>query len=95
MTNTYEKLAKAIIDRVRKVIGPVAIIQANTVKGLKASKEKVQIKGNHQKIISDLVDAYKIIMGEIGVSLAKKGAEPILQQHPRLKVPDELKEAKE
>ena len=84
-------MAKAIIDKIGSIIGPVAIIQANTVKGLKASVKKVQIKGNSLKVISDLVNAYKTIIGDVAVTLAKKAAKPILEKNPKLKVPKELK----
>ena len=87
----YEKLAKAIIDEVNNIVGPVAIMQANTVKGLKASTEEVQIKGDPIKIISNLIEAYKTIMGDVAITLAKRGAAPVLKKNPKLKVPEELK----
>jgi len=91
MEKVYEKLTKAIIDETGSVIGPVAIVQANTVKGLKASTKEVHIKGNPLKIISSLVSAYKAIIGDVAVTLAKKAAKPILEKNPKLKVSNELK----
>ncbi len=91
MKKTYEKLAKAIVDEVNKVIGPVAIMQANTIKGLKASTKGVQITGDPQKAISNLLNSYKTIVGDVAVTLAKKGAAPVLKKNPKLKVPAKLK----
>ena len=91
MKKIYEKLAKAIIEEINSVIGPVAIVQANTVKGLKASTRKVQITGVPVKVISDLVDAYKTIIGDVAITIAKKGAKSIIEKNPKLKVPKELK----
>ncbi len=87
----YEILAKAIIDEVNRIVGPVAIMQANTVKGLKATTKKVQIKGDPIKIISNLIEAYKTIMGDVAITLAKRGAKAILEKNPGLKVPKELR----
>ncbi len=87
----YEILAKAIIDEVNRIVGPVAIMQANTVKGLNATTKKIQIKGDPIKIISNLIEAYKTIMGDVAITLAKRGAKAILEKNPGLKVPKELR----
>jgi len=89
--NGYEKLAKAIIDEINSIIGPVAIMQANTVKGMKASVQGVKITANPEKAVSGLLKAYKTIIGEVAVTLAIKGAKKILKKNPRLKVPKELR----
>ena len=91
MGNVYEKLTKAIIDETNTIVGPVAIMQANTVKGLKVSTVEVHITANPPKVISDLINAYKTIIGSVAVTLAKKAAEPILEKNPKLKIPNELK----
>ncbi len=91
MKKDYEKLAKAIIGEVNNIVGPVAIMQANTVKGLKATTEEVQIKGDPIKIISNLIEAYKTIMGDVAITLAKRGAKTFLEKNPKLKVPAKLK----
>jgi len=91
MKKAYEELAKAIIDETNSVVGPVAIVQANTVKGLKASTKRVQITGYPLKVISGLINSYKTIIGEVAVTLAKKGLKPILEKNPKLKIPKELR----
>lgn len=91
MDRVYEELAKVIIDETKSIIVPVAIVQANTVKGLKTTTAKVQIKNTPIKVISDLINAYKTIIGDVAFTLAKKAAKPILEKNPKLKVPDELK----
>ena len=87
----YEKLANAIINEVNRIVGPVAIMQANTVNGLKATTKGVKIERNPVKTISDLINAYKTIMGDVAITLVKKGAAPVLEKNPKLKVPAKLK----
>ena len=91
MEKAYEELAKAIIDQTKSIIGPVAVMQANTVKGLKASTTEARITGDPLKVISGLINAYKTIIGSVAVTLAKKGAKSIIENNPKLKIPDELK----
>ena len=90
MKKAYENMAKAIIDEIDKIIGPVAIVQANTVKGLNATTKEVKINGDNLKVISALISAYRMIMGDVAITLAKKGAAPIIEKNPKLKVPKEL-----
>lgn len=85
----YEKLTKSIIDEIKKIIGPVAITQANQVEGL-AVNHKIVLKGNPQSIIQHLIEKYKSIMGPVALTLAKRGAAPLLKKS-KLKVPEELR----
>jgi len=87
----YEQLAMAIIRETDRMMGPVAIVLANTVRGLKASIKKAQIKGDSLKVISQLIEAYRAMAGDVALTLAKKAAAPILKKNPGLKVPEELK----
>ena len=91
MEKAYEKLVKAIIDQTKSIIGPVAIMQANTVKGLEATTTKARITGDPLKVISNLINAYKTIIGGVAITLAKKAAKSIIEKNPKLKVPKELR----
>ena len=91
MEKVYEKLVKAIIDQTKSIIGPVAIMQANTVKGLEATTTKARITGDPLKVISNLINAYKTIIGSVAITLAKKAAKSIIEKNPKLKVPKELR----
>lgn len=86
----YNQLIQSIINQIKTIVGPVAVTQANQVKGL-TTNHKVVIKGNPQNIIKNLISKYKLIMGPVALTLAKKGAVSILKKNPELKVPSELR----
>ena len=87
---SYERLIKSIIDETEMIVGPVAITQANKVKGLEITRI-IKIKGDPQKIIKSLLENYKSIIGEVAVTIAKRGTKPILEKNLKLKVPEELR----
>jgi len=85
----YEELVKAIVDEMKKIIGPVAVTQANLVDGLEF-KDKVVIKGKPELVVAGLVNRYKSLVGPVAWTIAKKGVKKALEKNPRLKVPKEL-----
>ena len=87
---TCEEAVKQIIEQMKMIIGPVAITQANLVKGLSANK-KVKITGEGYNIISQLVERYKLIMGQVALTIAKRSLKELLRKNPKLKVPEELR----
>lgn len=91
MTDSYQKLVDAIIKSVTRAVGPVAVMLANQVPGLTASPYKITIKGEPVKVIKELIKKYQKIIGPTAITLAKKGAAPIIKKNKKLKVPKELK----
>ena len=87
---TYEKLVKGIVDQMQIIIGSVAVTQANKVKGLKIN-DGVHIHGDSAKVISRLITNHQKIIGDVALTIAAKGAKPILEKNPKLKIPDKLK----
>ena len=86
----YAGLVNGIIGEMKKIIGPVAVTQANTVDGLAIDK-KITIKRDGYEVVTRLIEKYKTIMGPVAVTIAKKGVEAILEKNPKLKVPEELR----
>ncbi|MCD6547273.1 MAG: hypothetical protein J7K22_01825 [Nanoarchaeota archaeon] len=60
-----------IICETRKIIGDVAIVQANKVPGLKVNKH-VELHGNPQEIQMKLIERYRSIIGPVADTIAKK-----------------------
>jgi len=88
----YEEIVVAIVEQIDRVIGPVAIVQANTIKGLKVTAlGDVDIKGNPVDKIKQLIKAYEVLIGPVAITIAKKGVQKILEKNPNLKIPIVLK----
>jgi len=87
----YKKVIIAIVNQTNQIIGPVAIVQANTVKGLKVTATgEIGIKGNPIEKIRKLIRAYEIIIGPVAITIAKNGIQKIVEKNPKLKIPKEL-----
>jgi len=88
----YEKVIIAIVNQTAQIIGPVAIMQANNIKGLKVTAAgDISLQGNPVKKIGLLVKAYDVLIGPVARTIAKKGIQKILEKNPGLKIPKELK----
>ena len=86
----YTRLARAIIESMESIIGPVARTQANNVEGLRVNN-KVTIDGDPQTTIKKLIEKYCSLMGPVAITIAKKGARQIMEKNPKLKVLKELR----
>ena len=90
----YEKIVIAIVNQTNQIIGPVAIVQANNIKGLKVTATgEINIKGNPIKKIKQLIKAYEILIGPVAITIAKKGIQDILEKNPKLNFPEKLKDS--
>jgi len=80
--DTYSKLAVAIITEQEKVIGPVAVSQAEQVEGLKLNwgDKSVKIEGEPKHVIDRLVEQYKALFGKISVEVCKEAVGRQVQQ---------------
>jgi hypothetical protein len=87
----YEKMIITIVNQTAQIIGPVAIMQANNIKGLEVTAAgDISIRGNPAKKIGDLIKAYEILIGPVATTIAKRGIQKILEKNPKLKIPKEL-----
>ncbi|HSX41299.1 MAG TPA: hypothetical protein VLF21_01495 [Candidatus Saccharimonadales bacterium] len=89
----FAQAALKIIAEQRNIIGPLALEQANKVKGLKIDWEnqKVEITGNKTEVIDALVAQYKNFFGQTSVEVCKDAVKSILQSLPQAQVPNLLR----
>lgn len=89
----YSQMAVKIIAGQETIIGPVAVEQAQAVKGLKVSwsDHQVAINGNKAKVIEDLVGKYAEIFGQISVEVSKHSIASLARQLPTEALPEILK----
>jgi len=80
--DSYSKMAISIIEEQEKVIGPVAVSQAEQVEGLKVdwSTKAATIKGEPKHVIDMLVEQYKVLFGKISVEVCKEAVGRQVQQ---------------
>lgn len=89
---SYEQIIMAIVNQTTRIIGPVAIMQANNIKGLKVTAAgDTSIRGNPAKKIEELIKAYEILIGPVARTIAKRGIQQIIEKNPKLKIPESLK----
>ena len=88
----YKGIINGIVNGINKLIGPIAVMQANNVKGLKVTATgDVDIKGDPIKKIEALVKAYEVLIGPVAVTIAKNAVKPFSEKNKRLKIPKNLK----
>ena len=74
--NSLEHIAVEIISAQEQLIGPVAISQAESISGIKLSwgDRIVNITGNAEQVIDELVQGYKELFGALSVDVSKEAA---------------------
>lgn len=89
----FDQIAEKIIEQQESIIGPVAIQQAKLVKELKIDwpQHDVDISGNPQTAIDELVQQYKELFGQIAVETCKEAVTRYLEQLPAEQRPASLK----
>lgn len=89
----YSQIAVKIIAGQEAIIGPVAIEQAQQVKGLAIDwpKHEVTITGEKVSVIEDLIKKYRELFGQISVEVSKQAAAPLMNQLPANGLPETLK----
>lgn len=88
----FDQIVEKIIEQQENIIGPVAIEQAKQVKELTVNwpEHDVDITGNPQKAIDDLIDQYKELFGQIAVQVSKEAVAGMLAQLPADQQPKSL-----
>ncbi len=89
----FDQIAEQIIERQEDIIGPVAVQQAKQIKELKINwpQHNVDISGNPQAAIDELVEQYKELFGQIAVETCKEAVSRYLSQLPTDQMPQSLK----
>ena len=87
----YKQIINSIVRAMNGIIGPVAIMQANKVKGLKVTaRGDVNLQGDPVKKIEQLIKGYEILIGSVAVTIAQNAAKPLLEKNKGLKIPTNL-----
>lgn len=90
-----EQMVVRIIEEQEKIIGPVALEQANTVNGLKIiwgkKEHQIQITGNGPDVIDELVKHYSELFGRLSVEVCRSASGDLLSKLPSDQVPDILR----
>ena len=70
----YKSIVLAIIKEQENIIGPVAIMQANVVKGIELQNGTVQFTTDEDPkiIVHRLVEAYAELFGRASIELSKE-----------------------
>lgn len=91
--DVYAQMAAKIIAGQEAIIGPVAVEQAQQVKGLAVDwpKHEVTITGEKVTVIEDLIAKYRDLFGQISVEVSKQAAAPLMNQLPSNALPETLK----
>jgi len=93
LSTIFDQIAEKIIEQQEAVIGPIAVDQAKQIQELKINwpQHEVDVTGNPQEAIDDLVEKFKELFGQIAVQVSKEVAGPMLAQLPANQIPDSLK----
>ena len=89
----FDQIAEKIIEQQEAIIGPVAIEQAKKVHELKINwpQHDVDVEGNPQGAIDELVRQYKELFGQIAVETCKEAAATTLTKLSKDQVPASLR----
>lgn len=78
--DAYYSLLESVIRSQEKIIGPIAIEQANMVEGLHIDLEKHQIsvEGDRAETVNRLVQQYQRLFGQTSVEVCKEAVKDII-----------------
>lgn len=88
----YKEVIQVIISSNKFFWGQKAIKQANRIKGLKVSEDGkvIELKQDPEFVLANLIDIYRISIGESSAKMAKIAIQPLIVNNPNLKIPQEL-----
>lgn len=93
INDLFGQIASKIIEQQEAIIGPIAVQQAERVSALKIDwpQHDVDVSGNPQAAIDQLVEQYKELFGQIAVETCKEAAATYLAKLPADQLPVSLK----
>lgn len=92
LTALFDQIAEKIIEQQEAVIGPLAVEQAKRVKRLKINwpQHEVDVSGDPQQAIDELVNQYKELFGQLAVETCKDAVSRFVSKLPAGQVPKSL-----
>jgi len=94
MDKDYADLIELMLRKETLILGPdVVIRKARLVPGLTMNNDGkvIDIKGNPQKILDNLVDEYKMLLGGMAIHFCKPSVQEYVKTHPKIELPEILK----
>lgn len=93
-SQVFSQIVEKIIEEQEAIIGPVAVEQAKQIRELAINwpEHDVDITGNPQQAIDELVEKYKELFGQIAVQVSREAAASFLAQLPADQQPKSLTE---
>lgn len=90
----FSQIAERIIEQQEAIIGPIAVEQARQIQELVINwpQHHVDVSGNPQQAIDELVEKYKELFGQIAVQVSREAAASYLAQLPADRQPKSLAE---
>lgn len=90
----FNQIVERIIEQQEAIIGPIAVEQAKQIQDLTIDwpHHQVQVSGNPQRVIDELVEKYKELFGQIAVQVSREASVGILVQLPPDQHPKSLAE---
>ncbi len=91
--NRVNTIAQTIIEHQQNVIGPLALVQANKVSGLKVSDGdniRVEVNGEVKAVLTDLVKKYEEMFGRASIEVCKDAVKEVKPPVPHEELPDIL-----
>ena len=82
--SVFEQIAVRIIQEQEKIIGPIAVEQAQAVKGLKVdwseSEHSVEFGGDTTQVINELISRYSELFGRLSVEVCRSASSDLISQ---------------
>ena len=80
----FPKIVEKIISEQENIIGPIAVEQAERVKGLKINwqKHEISFTGDESEIIEKLIESYRDFFGQVSVEVCRHAAKKLISQLP-------------
>lgn len=90
--DVFEKLVNLIIIEQEHIVGPVALEQAQKVKGLSIdwNKHEISFQGNKTVILEQLIEKYKNLFGQASVEVCKEALSKMTEDVPKEQLPNIL-----
>lgn len=92
-TSLYAQIVERIIREQESIIGPIALEQAEGVKGLKVnwSSKDISFHGKESKIIEQLIEKYRDFFGQVSVEVCRHAVRQLVSQLPDSDRPELLR----
>ena len=86
----YKLLVDQIIKHQESIIGPIALVEASKVNGIKTQGREITIEGDGKIVLQHLVEQYQTLFGQASVEACKDALRPLLPKMKGVDLPQIL-----